>query len=78
MPSRRGAAGVHGALAASPVQIACATTAPADAVFKSGFDQRDAAEGVSAIVGKAAGLGFLLAIVGTLFLVWKFPVLRRA
>ncbi len=66
------------ALAATPVQIAYATTAPADAVFKSDFDKRDAGEGVSSVLGKAAGLGFLLAIVGTLLLIWKFPVLRRA
>ena len=66
------------ALAATPVQIAYATTAPADAVFKSDFDKRDVNEGVTGVIGKAAGLGFLLAIVGTLFLIWKFPVLRRA
>ena len=66
------------ALAASPVQVAYAPTAPADAVFKSDFDNRDKNEGMTDVLGKAAGLGFLLAIVGTLFLIWKFPVLRRA
>jgi hypothetical protein len=66
------------ALAATPVQLAYAPAAPADAVFKSEFDKRDAKEGVVDVLGKAAGLGLLLAFVGTLFLIWKFPVLRRA
>lgn len=66
------------ALAATPVQLVYATTSPADAAFKSDFDKRDQNEGMSDVLGKAAGLGFLLAIFGTLFLIWKFPVLRRA
>lgn len=65
------------ALAASPVEIAYAASAPADGVFKSEFDKRDVTEGVTGAVGKAAGLGFLVAIFATLFLIWKFPVLRR-
>jgi hypothetical protein len=66
------------ALAATPVQLAYAPTAPADAVFKSDFDKRDAHEGMVDVLGKAAGLGLLLGLVGTLLLIWKFPVLRRA
>jgi hypothetical protein len=65
------------ALAATPVQIAYAASAPADGVFKSDFDKRDVTESVPGAVSKAAGLGFLLAIFATLFLIWKFPVLRR-
>jgi hypothetical protein len=57
---------------------ALAASAPADGVFKTEFDGRDAGEGMMDVLGKALGLGFLLAIVGTLFLVWKFPALRRA
>lgn len=66
------------ALANAPVQVAYATTAPADGVFKSEFDQRDPNESIPGALAKACGLGFLLAIVGTLLLIWKYPVLRRA
>lgn len=66
------------ALAATPVQVAYAASAPADGVFKSKFDQRDVSESVAGVVGKAAGLGLLMAILATLFLVWKFPALRTA
>lgn len=66
------------ALAATPVQVVYATTSPADAAFKSDFDKRDINQSTSDVLRKAAGLGFLLAIFATLFLVWKFPVLRRA
>ena len=66
------------AMAATPAQVAYATTAPADAMFKSEFDQRDPDESYAGALLKSAGLGLLVALIGTLALMWKFPWLRRA
>lgn len=65
------------ALAATPVQIAYATSKPADGVFKSDYDKRDPNEGMMSALLSAAGFGLLGGIVGTLILLWQFPWLRR-
>lgn len=66
------------ALGSKPVQIAYATTAPAEGVFKSEFDRRDPNEGIASALTTAAGLALLGAIIGTLALLWQFPWLRRS
>jgi hypothetical protein len=66
------------AMAASPVQIVYAANTPAVAEFKSDFDSRDPKAGMGGALLTAAGLGLLLAIIGTLVLMWKFPWFRRA
>ncbi len=65
------------AMAATPVQIAYATTAPADGIFKSDFDKRDPTESTAGALGNAAEFGLIGALILTLLLVWKFPSLRR-
>jgi hypothetical protein len=64
------------AMADTPVQVAYAATAPAEAIFKSEFDKRDPHESMAGAIGGAAGIGFLLSIFLTLVLIWKFPILR--
>ena len=64
------------AMAATPVQIAYATTAPADGVFKTDFDKRDPNESTAGALASAALFGLFGAIIGTLILLWKFPGLR--
>jgi hypothetical protein len=66
------------ALAATPVQVAYATTAPSHGVFKTDFDKRDPKESIVGALTTAAGIGLLASIFITLVLVWKFPWLRRA
>lgn len=64
-------------MAASPVQIAFATGKPDDAIFKTEFDTRDPNEGILTALLSGAGLGLFVAFIGTLVLLWKFPILRR-
>lgn len=66
------------ALIETPVQVAYATTAPADGVFKSDFDKRDPKEGIPSALATAGGFGLIASLLITLFLAWKFPWLRRA
>ncbi len=66
------------AVAAAPMEVAYAVTAPADGVFRSEFDKRDPSAGMGSAVLSAAGFGLLLSIVLTLVMVWKFPWLRTA
>ena len=66
------------AFGSTPVQIAYATTAPADGIFKSEFDKRDPKEGMMSALTTAAGLGLLGAFIGTLALLGQFPWLRRS
>jgi len=66
------------AFGSGPVQIAFATTAPADGIFKREFDQRDPKEGIMSALITAAGLGLLGAFLGTLALLWQLPWLRRS
>lgn len=65
-------------MAGAPVQIAYATTAPADGVFKTEFDQRDPTEGTASALVEAGGIGLVIAIIGTIALLWQFPWFRRA
>ncbi len=65
------------AMFATPVQVAYATTAPAEGIFKSEYDARDPDEGIFGALLKALGLGLGVALVGTLIALWKFPSLRR-
>ncbi|NHZ79156.1 DUF3592 domain-containing protein [Massilia sp. CCM 8695] len=65
------------ALASSPVQIAFATNKPADAVFKTEFDQRDPGEGMGSALTTAGMIGFFLALLGTAVLLYRVPSLRR-
>ncbi|RSZ58176.1 hypothetical protein HF313_00270 [Massilia atriviolacea] len=64
-------------MAASPVQVAFATGKPDDSVFKTEFDTRDPKEGIVSAVLGAGAIGFVMALIGTLVLLWKFPSLRR-
>ena len=66
------------AMAAAPVQIAYAKTAPAEGVFKSEFDKRDPGEGTTSALVEAGGIGLVIAILGTIVLLWQFPWFRRA
>lgn len=66
------------AMAAAPVQIAYATTAPADGIFKTEFDARDPKEGTTSALVEAGGIGLVIAIIGTIVLLWQFPWFRRA
>jgi hypothetical protein len=66
------------ALAATPVHVAYATTAPSHGVFKTDFDKRDPKESIMGAIITAAGIALLASIFITLLLVWKFPWLRRA
>ena len=60
------------------VQVAYATTAPANAIFKSEFDQRHPHENALSALVAAAGMGLLVAFIGTLALVGPALWLRRA
>lgn len=65
------------AMAASQVQVAYATTAPAQGIFKSEYDQRDPKAGKMGAMATAAGTALLAGIIGTLLLLWQFPWFRR-
>ena len=65
------------AMAAKPLQVAYATTAPAEAIFKSDFDKRDPDAGIASALFRALWIGVLAAVLITLGLLWKFPFLRR-
>ncbi len=65
------------AMAASPVQVAYATTAPDKGIFKTEFDQRDPKAGKMGAMASAAGTAVIIGILGALALLWQFPWFRR-
>ncbi|MCY0913624.1 hypothetical protein [Massilia antarctica] len=63
-------------LAASPVEIAYPTTAPAKGIFRSDFDKRDLAESLGSAIWSALKWALCFSILATLFFLWKYPSLR--